>query len=239
MQRNEIRNEISPGSEETFEEIAASVAHEIKNPLALAMANISLIKLADSERKYSKQCSVIENELEKINYMVAELVISARNGQIDRNDEVIRIEDALAGVIEEFSAANGELRFETDGLDGEHFIRGDRRRLSMVFSNIIKNASEAQEGKGRIDARVESGNDGMDAGARVVIEDHGKGLSEKDLANAGARYYSTKKYGTGMGVLYCKNTMEQYGGKFSIENRYGAGGEVRGCKVTLEFPSAE
>ena len=228
-------------SEETFEEIAAGVAHEIKNPLALAMANISLIKLGDSERKYSKQCSVIENELEKINEMVVELVISARSarsGQIGGADEVLDAAEVLAGVIGEFEAANASLVFGTRGFDEKRLVRGDRRRLAMVFSNIIKNASEAQNGCGRIDVSIEGRSPGSARdGVRIVFDDYGEGLSESDLENVGKRYYSTKRNGTGLGVLFCRNSMEQCGGSFGIGNRVdGNEREILGCRVTLEFP---
>ncbi|MCL2352664.1 MAG: HAMP domain-containing histidine kinase [Firmicutes bacterium] len=219
-------------SEETFEEIAACVAHEIKNPLALALANISLIRLGDSERKYAKQCQVIENELEKINDMVVELVVCARGGQNWGAEEAVDAAEVLSGVIGEFRAANGALRFVTRGLEDEFFVRGDRRRLAMVFSNIIKNASEAQGGAGRVDVALRRAG----GGGRLTFDDYGGGLSEAGLAGAGRRYYTTKKNGTGLGVLFCRNTMEQWGGKFSLENRAGPDGITEGCRVTLEFP---
>ncbi|MDR1000496.1 MAG: HAMP domain-containing histidine kinase [Clostridiales bacterium] len=207
-------------SYETFEETAATIAHEIKNPLQLALANLDIIKISDTESRYGKNCAVIERELFKINQLVLDLIHLSR---ADEREEEFDVTGMLRDLFREYQNNYESIKFKGPRSGRCSFV-GMRKKMLLVFSNLLNNAVEAVPDGGRIQADVIV----EPYFIRVLIRDNGTGLDETKL---GGSIFTTKANGTGVGLRYCRNTVAQHGGKFTIRNL-----DEGGCVATVELP---
>jgi signal transduction histidine kinase len=209
-------------NQETLEEMAATVAHEIKNPLALALANLDMIKVLDAEGTFTKHCALIQRELFKINDLVLEFIRSARE---DEKEESFDLSEMLYELAEEYRNAYEGVEFELEPFDEVIYLLGQKKKIRMMFTNILNNAVDAVSFKGHVELVVETTDDKI----TVFVHDDGVGL--RDAADLNQTFFTTKTNGTGMGLHYCRNTAAQYGGKFTLRNRPGGG-----CSAIVELP---
>jgi len=211
----------------TIEEIAAGLAHDIKNPLAFVRASLELLEQNDNGRTNSGSYSAMRRELDRINELVIDFLQIARpvtkTVPFDLYDmifEVIEIAKAAYYVKE-------NIKFEIDQVSGGFIINGDPGKLRRVFVNIIKNAAEA------IDDGIDSGIikiNIQEKNRKIVIKitDNGHGISNEDLARIDAGHYSTKPDGNGIGLYITKAIIHEHGGTLAL-----AGNEGGGCTVTV------
>ena len=204
-----------------FDMLAATLVHEIKNPLALVRANLDYIELCDTEKRYANSYTVMKRQLERTDSLLQEFVglVSSVCAESESTDICIAIRAASADY-------NTNPRFNIElHLPAELYVNGNGRLLRIVFSNIIKNAMEAGAQRVKISAEAK---DGL---TRVTVTDDGAGLSEEALMHIGiSSGYTTKKYGNGLGVLISKRIIAAYGGKYTMENA-----ATGGCVVTIEL----
>ena len=212
------------GNKETLGEIAVTIAHEIKNPLAVALANIDLIKETDTAEVYEKYCGIIEQELYKINQLVFDLInITLLSNE---SDEMFDLTEMLDQLTSEY-----QLRYETisflrqQDLPAYQF-RGVVKHIRMVFTNILNNAVEAITQQGIIEIIQENRPNAI----QITINDNGVGLPPETLIQPD-KFYTTKKNGTGIGLHYCRLAIAKYGGRFKLQNR-----PEGGCSAIIELP---
>lgn len=205
-------------------ELAAALAHEVKNPLCLIKANVDIIKL-DSGTTYEKSINIINREINKIN-----AVIEAFGLRVDANKEwsEVSIPDMLVEIMEEYniSVCNKEIIFNMVNKSKAACIMGNRNKLSILFFNILKNAVEAIESKGEIKAEIYNDNKDL----IIEIKDNGKGVDEYILKNIGKPFLSGKENGNGLGVAICKSIVREHNGEIVYQNN-----ELGGCTVRLVF----
>ncbi|MDR3239265.1 MAG: HAMP domain-containing histidine kinase [Clostridiales bacterium] len=206
---------------EALDEMAATVAHEIKNPLALALANLDMIKICDVEGKFEKNCRIIQKELYKINQLVVDLIHTVR---ADEKEESIDLSVMLEELLNDYITAYDSISFGRTLAAGHLRFYGQPKKIRMVFTNLFNNAVDAVEKNGRIELIEEM--DSTDI--RIIIQDNGVGLKENGLLQ---NFYTTKENGTGVGLRYCRNTVAQYGGRFTLKNR-----PEGGCRAAVELP---
>ena len=208
---------------QTLEEMAATIVHEIKNPLALALANLDLIKVSDTEEKYKKYCAVIEHELYKINQLVLDFIHVKLS---DDYDKTFDLSIMLDEIISEYQRRYETITFIRKlGLYPLHFS-GIAQNIRMVFTNILNNAVEAISYKGIVEIIEESSQNTV----KITINDNGAGLPQ-DLLTQPNEYYTSKENGTGVGLHYCRTTIAKYGGRFILQNR-----PEGGCSAIIELP---
>ena len=213
----------SGDSLETLEEMAATIAHEIKNPLALALANLDLIKVSDTDEKYKKYCGIIEQELYRINQLVIDLIHVTIS---DETEELFDLTAMLDELTSEYQSRYENIAFSRKPSISRLLIWGIAKNIRMVFTNILNNAVEAISQKGVIEIYQEA-NQGT---AIITIYDNGVGLPQ-DMLFQPNELYTTKENGTGVGLRYCRTTITKYGGRFVLQNRPGGG-----CEAIVELP---
>jgi signal transduction histidine kinase len=222
-------------------ELAASVAHEIKNPLAALRGYAELLgdyraHVASEQReRFEKAVRIIREESDRIDSKVQELLSLGRapKGRLEGKPlDVSRV------TLEAVAVAEGEVDIPPiiARLDPALKVVGDEDELRGVLLNLLKNAAEAMRGRpgGRIEvvARKEE--------AQVVIEvrDEGTGLGEVDREQLFRPFYTTKQGGTGLGLAISRSAIEAAGGRLSLLPREDKAGAV--ARVVLPVaPVAE
>ena len=212
---------------ETLEMLAATMAHEVKNPLALIQANIDLLELCDEEKRFTKTYKIIREEIRKANGMLSGFIALIHD--VYRFDEDIAIYDIVMNVAESYiQSFQNNIDIQVSCKDKNLHFKGNFQLFSICVSNIIKNAVEAIDGAGFIRIIVKDEDDAIS----VEVADSGGGISEEALAHINnGQSYTSKRDGTGSGIHICKSIIRQHGGSYEIRN--GAHG---GCIVTLRTP---
>lgn len=203
-------------------QMSATLAHEIRNPLASLKGNAQLLArtLPEGERSRSKADRVVEEAI-RLEALTNGLLEFARTGVIHREptDPAALLRDAAASV------GDGRVTVDTAGAPGTWSL--DRERMRQVLTNLIDNAAQAAETP--VEVRV-----GGERGQLVyVVRDHGAGIADEDLTHVFEPFFSRRVRGTGLGLAVARRLVELHGG--TIEARNAPGG---GAEFTVSLPRA-
>jgi len=205
-------------------ELAAGIAHEIRNPLTSLKGFIQLLYPSLQENRL--YADIMLSELERINFIVSELLVLSKpqNLQVKPISLVILLQNLLALLASEANLKN--IRFQASfGKCPD--IAGEENQLKQVFINIIKNSIEAISTGGdiRISTRTLPNRQVL-----VRIADNGCGVSEEFLSKLGEPFFTTKEKGTGLGLMISSKIIKDHNGTFQITSKKNKGTVV---KITL------
>ena len=195
--------------------IAASIAHEIRNPLSNVSMSVQQLRDAFAkDSRWAKHIDVIIRNTSRINFLITELLNCARPPKlnIQLHDIHAALESVLSSVRSDSSLRRTEIVKNFDYIAST--IRIDREQIERVFSNLIINAVEAIGRRGRI--TIMTGRVGEYL--RVKIEDTGKGISEEDIFRIFDPFFSTKSSGIGLGLSLCYGIIVSHGGTIEVES---------------------
>jgi len=214
----------------SVEEVAASLAHEIKNPLALIKANLEVLEMKDTEAPNSKSYAVMYSEIKRIDSLMLELIemtkVSIYNFDIVYIDEVV---DEACEALEAFLRnRNVDLTVLKKSLDAMFY--GDFDKIKSVIINLIKNAAEAIDCGGVVEITTYL----EDNKIKLLVKDNGCGISYEAQQKLFTPFFTTKRSGTGMGMPICKRIVGGHSGEIAIESKEGLG-----TSVYLAFPVYE
>jgi len=176
--------------------MATALAHEIKNPAALALAYVSLIRQTTDFYEISEFCDYIQQALLDISDLVQDLLFAAQHKP---EMCLVHITELLSEMLGEYRAAMPGMSFLLHGNQGLSCYTYDQH-LRLVFSNLLKNAAEATDREVAVCVKAE------DRFIYVSIQ------NSKD-------FDTTKPHSSGMGLGICNWLLEQMGGKLEIENK--------------------
>ena len=197
----------------TLAKVSSMLAHDLKGPLQIISNSIHLIKYKPDEQKLYLQ--YIKNAVDQANELIEEMRMQGRESQIKLES------NNLKGIIEESLIqikVTENIQFETI-IQSDKNIRVDRSKMIRVFNNLIKNAIEAMPNGGKITIIIEEEVSNM----VIKITDTGLGIPEEKILNLFRPFQSTKASGMGLGLTYCKNTVESHGGSISVKSEQGKG----------------
>ncbi|MDY0162944.1 two-component system sensor histidine kinase NtrB [Desulfobotulus sp.] len=205
----------------TAGEMAAGLAHEIKNPLASLTGAIELLeteicKDADSVRLMR----IIRRESDRLSNLVTEFLFFAKPGKGTPEPlEVGRLIHETVQIQEQNIRSRGRIHYRLR-LEPEVWVEADPDRLRQVLWNLLLNAAEAiaEEGEVRVFLEVE-----RERMVRIVIQDTGCGMREDQLALIFDPFYTTKPNGTGLGLSIAVRILDAMGGRMQVESRPGVG----------------
>ncbi|MCA9554268.1 MAG: hypothetical protein KC933_29805, partial [Myxococcales bacterium] len=220
-------------------ELAASVAHEIKNPLAPIRGYAQMlegrVQSVDPEQQalFAKGLRIIREEVDRIDRRVAELLDLARVG-VDPGDlgAAFELEEVLRDAVAVAQAEPGARDVQVILPEGVGKVRGDADAVRGALLNLLKNAAEAmaEQGGGRVQVRVE-----LDVEHAVVrVLDEGPGLGAADPERVFQTFYTTKAGGTGLGLAIARSAVQAAGGDLALmerTDRRGAEAQVRLTRV--------
>ncbi|AKJ08404.1 sensory box histidine kinase [Archangium gephyra] len=223
----------------TIGQLAASVMHEINNPVAFIGANLDYLErevLAEPRRASREELAEVFRETRTGVERVRQIIGDLRG--FSRMDTEEPTECAVADVVSDaVRIARLRLqhvaRLEVDIPEDLPPVLAVRRRLAQVLLNLLVNAGDALEARGREGSEVRI--IGVCEGARVVlrVEDNGPGFPPHVLPRLFETFFTTKgpEKGTGLGLALSRELVEQCGGSLVAENR-----EEGGARLRLEFP---
>lgn len=205
------------------EELAAALAHEVKNPVSLIKANIDIIRTSNSV-DCDKNFEVINREIKKIDTLINDFTSLSRSSTKE-NMERVFIEDLINDVIEDYdvSLKRRKIHFEILSRVEDISLYGDYNKLCILFFNIIKNAVEAIEDSGNISVKI----DELKEEVEVEVIDDGMGIDDNMLGVIGKPFVTSKEDGCGLGIAICKSIVEEHGGRLEIANAKNGGCSVK------------
>ena len=213
----------------TMGELAASIAHELNNPLAtvgLRAENLLMQLPEDAEQR--KPLEIIAQEVDRMAVLVNNLLQFSRRShrQVSTIDPREEIDNSIELV--RYHLRSRKIDVEQEFADPLPTIQADRQQLRQLFLNLLTNASDAmpQGGKLTVRAAVEGSNP-----SRVALEfaDNGEGIAAENLKKIWDPFFTTKPEGkgTGLGLAICRRIVEEHGGTVEIKSQSRHGTAVR------------
>lgn len=208
-------------------ELAAGMAHEIRNPLTSIKGFVQLSK----NQSYNIQpwYEVIMGEITRVGELTAEFLQFSKPHA--NNMKLESLTGCMARVYSlcESEAASQGHRFTIEVLEEPVMISMDRDKIIQLLINLIRNAFQAMEQSGQVFFTLKTKN-GL---AIIEVQDTGKGIAPEDLSKIFDPFYTTKEEGTGLGLSLCQKVVEDHKGTLSVQSEVGSG-----TTFTVKLPIA-
>jgi two-component system nitrogen regulation sensor histidine kinase GlnL len=219
-----------------FAQIAAGIAHEVKNPLGGIRGAAEIFGARSRDPKSVDAAALIVREVDRIAALVDELMVFTHGGDLHSQPvNIHRILDDVLDLASQDRLASGT-RIERSFDPSIPEFAADPGRLTQVFLNLVRNALQALAGRAgglRIETRMPLdqrliGERGMRLPTLVVtISDDGPGIPAGVLQRLGTPFFTTRPKGTGLGLAVARHWVSRHGGMLQIESQEGRGTRAR------------
>ncbi len=207
-------------------QLAAGVAHEIRNPLnAISMASQRLKREcspADEEKRkeFETLAAVIRDEIRRLNGIIEEFLTFSKSRRLDLRD--CPVQEVLQKIVNLISteAASRGIALRTDWGEKPIVIPMDMDKLQQAFLNFVKNAMESISGEGTVTLAVREVENGQ---VSVRITDTGCGMTTEEVERIFNPEYTTKEKGLGLGLPLSHEIIRGHGGEIRVLSRKGEG----------------
>ncbi|MGD7008725.1 ATP-binding protein [Metabacillus sp. 84] len=231
IERNRLQEEIFRAEKlNTLGEMAASIAHEVRNPLTVVKGFLQLIK-ADDKKGNLPYLPLILSELDR-----AESIISSYLNFAKPQLEIVETFE-LSNFLKDVRQLLNPLALKkgvtlTCQAETKIILETDRNQLRQAMINLIKNAIEATPESGSVAILLSVEGEK----AEITVADTGIGMTKEQLAKLGSLYYSTKEKGTGLGTMVSLGIIDAMEGKTVYKSQPGIGTTV---KISLPYTAKE
>jgi len=199
------------------EMMAAALAHEIKNPVALAMAYASLIRQTGDSPEINEYCNLIQQSLLDISDLVQDLLFAAH---LRSEPCIINVSEMLAEMLNEYRVAMPGISFAINA-DPSFTCYANEQHVRLIFSNLLKNAAEAAEMTGE--------------GYVTVYTTKVCEYLQVSIHNSGSFDVQKKPHGSGMGLGICDWLIKQLSGELKIGKNATEDGYVAIVSLPCNF----
>jgi len=206
--------------------LSAGVAHEIKNPLTSIDIHIQLLskevaKLDEENAKNMRNLiMIVKEEIERLNSIVQDFLFAVR--PMNLNLSLENVNDIVKELVQflqyELMEADIEAVLELDENIPQVLV--DPKYLKQALLNIVKNAIEAIHDGGEIRIKTEQNTDGD---VVIHIIDNGEGIPENIIGKIYEPYFTTRKFGTGLGLVIVYKIIKELGGDIQVKSKVGEG----------------
>ncbi|WP_312115793.1 PAS domain S-box protein [Brevibacillus reuszeri] len=198
-------------------QMAAGVAHEIRNPLTSLKGFVQLLSRQSRDNK--EYYRIMLAELNRIEFIISEFLVLAKpHVVIQREHEIKQLLEHIV-MLAETNAIMYNVEIETHYEQGMPLIPCEENQLKQVFLNLLKNAIEAMPGGGKVTvtAKIEG------QMLLVAFADQGCGIPEERLGKLGEPFFTTKDKGTGLGLMVSYKIIATHGGTIRVRSKEGEG----------------
>jgi two-component system sensor histidine kinase PilS (NtrC family) len=238
-------------------ELSASIAHEIRNPLAAISGSIEMLQGERAGHQDSDDSARLMNialrEVDRLDHLISDFLRYARPGPLNR--ETVQLREVITDVLEMFDASRPDA-IEIDlAVEDDLSVFADSGQLRQVLWNLILNAAEAMPDGGRLrvcarrlserdsqegssgDRRGQEGEEGKARWLEIAIADDGSGIPQGKLDRIFDPFFTTKRNGSGLGLATVHRIVESHGGVIRVESKLDVGTTVR-IRLSLTGESA-
>ncbi len=212
----------------TVGQLAAGVAHEIRNPLASISGSIELLRATPQASEDDRALmTIVHREIERLNELIGDLLDYAnpRPSQPVDFDLGVLVRETIQVARADKTFSEVDLACE---VDEPLPFTADPAKLRQVVWNLVRNAADAASSGGkhvRVEARASA------EGATVVVTDDGPGIAADQLVRIFDPFYTTKRKGTGLGLATCHAIVAEHGGGIDVSSELG-----KGSKMVVRLP---
>ncbi|MCJ7547098.1 MAG: ATP-binding protein [Deltaproteobacteria bacterium] len=214
----------------TIGQLAAGIAHEVRNPLASISGAIQLLKEEKgAEASTQRLMEIVLAESGRLNRLITDFLLYAQPPKL--NKKKVDIGALVDNTLEVFSRSPQWTKGITLSkiMEPNITIAADPQQIEQVLWNLFINAVDAMEGKGILEVRVHK--DGKGGMVTLAISDTGKGITAKDINKIFDPFFTTKAGGSGLGLSIVHKIVESHGGDIATESR-----PHHGTTFTLTLP---
>ncbi len=213
--------------------LAASVAHELGNPLNSLNIHLQLLERKlrraspEAHDAVRDQLEVARGEIKRLDFIIAQFLTAIRptRPQLEAEDINQLLRDAVRFLEPEIKDRRLHLKLELHA--GLPLLRVDAGQMKQAFYNLIRNATQATPSGGHITLRTDVG----DYEATITITDTGSGIPPEQMGHLFEPFRTTKKHGTGLGLLIVRRIVREHGGEIAVESAEG-----QGTRITIHLP---
>lgn len=211
-------------------QMAASIAHEVRNPLAALRSTVQMVRDRDV-RPEAQQAALdsVLSEVDRIEDVLSDMMTAGKPSRpVHEPCDLAEIVQDAAAFLRAYTRRAQQTIHISDA--AQAIVLGDAYKLRQVFVNVLLNACQASTHNTAINVTVS-----VDSEAKtvtVLVQDHGCGVPAHQLARVFEAFYTTKHDGGGLGLAICREIIERHGGTISLGSTPG-----RGTTATITLPA--
>ncbi len=224
-----LEKEVQNNKLQILGKLAASLAHEIRNPLSALKLNLDYLNLS-KEQLSSENAECLDacmDSVERIHLLIENTLDFSR--KTSRQEAIYTLNDVIkqALAITESEARRHGIRILTE-ISGRTDYLVDKNKILQVILNLLTNAIEASEKNSEVFLRLFENEEGL----VLQVEDKGVGIKDEHKEKIFSDFFTSKKHGTGLGLSVCRMLLHEIGAVISFTSSEG-----KGTVFTVIFPS--
>ena len=227
--RNEAKSAVEAGRVEALTLLAAGVAHELGNPLNSLHLHLQIMAkdvaglAEDSAKKIRESIGICQQEIRRLDGLITQFLRAIRPQPVKKalEDSGAVLEEALLPL--EIELKDRGILLEKQMGPGTPRVPMDREQMKQAIYNVVRNAMQAAGEQGLISIHVRREGDFWVFECR----DNGSGISADDLPHLGTPFFTTRKEGSGLGLMIVQRIAREHGGSVQITTREGKGSTVK------------
>lgn len=218
-----IHNEIQNNKLQILGKLAASLAHEIRNPLSAIKLNLEYVKMTELSEEVKESINASIEAATRIQELIETTLDFSRATLNDCSMQSVNDVVLLAYDIMLSRARILNIKLEKQLDPALPLIYFNKNKILQVALNLLTNAFEAIERNGIVKIKTYQENEPESNNIVLEVEDSGGGISEESKEKIFNDFYTNKETGTGLGLSVCRRILDEYGASISFESQLGKG----------------
>ncbi|WP_202077311.1 PAS domain-containing sensor histidine kinase [Caldalkalibacillus salinus] len=211
-------------------ELAAGVAHEIRNPLTALKGFVQLLEI-NQDQMDQRYLDIMHSEIERIEFIINEFLVLAKPQSLSYEKLSIATLVNNTVTLFETQAILSNVQIFVESESELPLVYGEQSQLRQVFLNLLKNATEAMPQGGSIHIKMTHPHTDW---VQISFIDSGIGIPPERIKRLGEPYYTTKEKGTGLGLMVSYKIIKNHQGTINVESELN-----KGTKFDIHLPSAD